>query len=468
METPEGRVSQSQAKAAAHTIAASQVLGYLVMAVCLVVFLVHMPALSVRAEFQDDQLYVLDNPLVQNPSWVSVRRFFTEVFKTSSPTGYYLPLTMTSLMADTAMSGASGSLHVFHRTSLVLHVANAGLLTVLLYRLFGNPWISAGVALLFALHPLTVDSVCWLSERKTVLASFFALWSLILYVQYARREKKWLLGGAVTAYVLAVLAKPIALPLPAVMLLLDYWPLGRLSRKAISEKTVLFILAVVFALITVVSQRSTAGTQVPTEYGLLKVPLIFCHDLVFYLTKILWPVDMSAFYYHPQPPSLTEPMVLLGVLGTCLLILVVVKSFPWTPGLLICVLVFLVLLLPAMQIISVTSVLVANRYAYLPSLGLLLGLAAAMAWAYGSARPGWRMALKWAMAGTFVCAAVAESAVTRQYMGCWQDTVSLYNHMLRITPVAAPLYIDMGIALSKQGKTKDAIECYRAGLEART
>ncbi len=465
METHEDKVGLPHSR---DTLASfpGHILGYLAMLVCLVVLLAHMPALSARAEFQDDRLYVLDNPLVQNPSWISARRFFTEVFKTSTPTGYYLPLTMTSLMVDKALSGGSGSMRVFHRTSLLFHVANVALVLVLLYRLFGNAWVAAGVALLFGLHPLTVDSVCWLSERKTVLASFFALWSMILYVEYSHREKRGLMAGSAIAYILALLSKPIALPLPVVMLLLDYWPLKRFGWGAFIEKKWLVGLGTAFAVITVVSQNSTAGTTMPGQYGLLKVPLVFCHNLIFYLVKMLCPTDLSPFYYHPYPPALGEPMVQAGLFGTFLLILVLILVWRWMSALLISGLVFVALLLPAMQIISVTTVLVANRYVYLPSLGILIGLAAVATRATQIANARWRTVAVSGVTMVMICFAVSEATVTRRYIGRWQDTVSLYEHMLNVTPGAAPLYVDMGIVLSRQGKSSQAIDCYRKALKA--
>jgi hypothetical protein len=265
---------QKAAMLLAGSAAQKQILTYLLIGVCVVVLLVHAPSLSARATFLDDHNFALENPLVQNPSWNSAKRFFLEVFEPSSIPGFYLPLTMTSLMIDRDMAGRYDSMRAYHRTSLALHVANTALVGVFLYLLFGRPVIAAGLALLFGLHPLSVESVCWISERKTVLAAFFALWSLIFYVRFTREKKQWHFVACCVVYALALLSKPIAVPLPAMMLLMDHWPLNRLNRKAIVEKWPLFVLGVLSAIVILVSQQRTAPAQLPGDYDPWQIPLV--------------------------------------------------------------------------------------------------------------------------------------------------------------------------------------------------
>ena len=153
---------------------------------------------------------------------------------------YYRPLTMISLMLDYALGGRSDNLRQFHRTNLGLQVLNTALMIVLLYLLFGQVWIAAGAGLLFGFHPMTADPVVWITERKTLLAAFFALLSLILYVKYTRKKSWKLYTGCMLMYVLALLSKPTSLPLPVLMLLIDFWPLRRLKKRAFLEKVPLF------------------------------------------------------------------------------------------------------------------------------------------------------------------------------------------------------------------------------------
>ncbi len=444
---------------AAGSLAETQVLAYLLVGVGTIVLLVHLPALSARATFHDDTAYVIENPLVQNPSWHGVKRFFTEVWHPSTVRGYYQPLTMVSLMLDRLVSGPNESMRAYRCTSLALHVANTALVAVLLYSLFGRAVVAAVVALLFGLHPITVESVCWIAERKTVLATFFALWSLIAYVRFTRERKKRSYIACVLMYLLALLSKPITVPLPAMMLLIDYWPLDRFHRKSVLEKLPLFALAAVFAVITYVSQSRTTTVYLPGDYNLWQVPLILCHNVIFYLSKALCPVHLSAHYGY-----MTRPAMLAGVIGTAPLLPLLVASHRWTRALVTGWLIFFVMILPAMGIISVTPVTTANRYLYLPALGFVLMAAwllnHAADWLAARARAGVSVALATAL----IAVGVAESLATRAYAAHWRDTISLHEYLLTITPRSAILRSDLGTALAAAGRTAEAIDQYRQAV----
>ena len=192
-------------------------LAVLIFITSLIVLAVHWPALSAKAITFDDEQYFVSNPLVQNPGWNSAKRFLLEVLRPSTVKGYYQPLTMISLMADRIFGARNDNLMPLHRTSLILHIANTALIVILLYLLFGNVWAAAGAGLLFGLHPMTVESIAWIGERKTLLASFFSLWSLILYILYTKEKRGKLFAGAIVMYVLALMSKPTSTPLPLLM-----------------------------------------------------------------------------------------------------------------------------------------------------------------------------------------------------------------------------------------------------------
>ena len=187
------------------SLSGRQCLVYMIVMVAILVTLVHLPSLSACALFMDDDQYVAMNPLVQHPSVESLCRVFREISKPSTVMGYYQPLTMVSLMLDRFLCGPYESMQSYHRTSLFLHVANTVLLGVLLYMLFSDFVAAAGIALLFGLHPIAVESVCWLSERKTVLATFFALWALIAYVKFSQEMKIRFYVMCTGMYILALL-----------------------------------------------------------------------------------------------------------------------------------------------------------------------------------------------------------------------------------------------------------------------
>ena len=430
----------------------------------LCVWMAHGRALSARALSFDDQQYLTENYLVQHPSWGSAKRFLTEVWAPSTVGGYYQPLAMISLMLDYAMAGDVENLRPFHRTSLVLHVLNTLLIVVLLYLLFGNVWAACLTGLLFGVHPLTVEPIPWVGERKTVLAAFFALWSLIFYVRYAKTGGGSWYVGCVGAYVLALLSKPTSTPLPAVMLLLDFWPLGRFRWRSVWEKLPLLGIGAVSAVVTFVSQKATSGAALPTEYPASRVPLVVCHNIVFYLYKMVWPVNLSSHYPFPEPVSLSNGMMLAGVVGTAVLISALVWSLRWTRAWATGWLMFFVAIVPTMQIIGFSNVIASDKFAYLPSVGVLV----VVAWVLGRWLPrgwgGWSVPAV-AVLGCVGLAAALEVRATRRYLAVWRDTETLYEHMIRLAPAAPTLRNGLGAAMLAEGKVDKAVEYCRQAVE---
>lgn len=426
------------------------------------VVMTHWPALSAKASSFDDDQYVHKNRLVQNPSWESARRFLTEVLTPSTVGGYYQPLTMISLMLDYAMGARGDRPLVFHITSLAFHVANTWLVTVLLYMLFYRMWPAVIAGLLFGLHPLTVESITWVSERKTLLACFFALWCLIFYLWYARRGHLKLLVVCMVMYVLALMSKPTTTPLAILLLILDWWPLRRLGRRAILEKIPFFIVMSVFALITLVSQARTAMVTMPTKYSPLRIPLILCHNIVFYLYKIVWPVKLSSHYPFPDPMSVSDPMVLAGVIGTLVLLVLLSLSLRRTRALAAGWLFFFVAILPTMGIIGFTNVIASDKYSYFPSVGLLMILVWFVAehsgriWRSSSARI--------VIVAVVLVLGASESAVARRYLVQWQETEKLYTYMLNLAPKSPTVQLNLANIILKKGRYDEAISYYSQAL----
>lgn len=428
---------------------------------------VHWPSLSARALSVDDDQYMTANPLVQNPSWTSAGRFFREVLHPSTVAGYYQPLAMISLMLDYAVAGSRDNLRPFHRTSLLLHAANTGLIILLLYMLLGRPWAAAIAGLLFGVHPMTVETIPWIGERKTLLATFFALWSLILYVRYARRPSLRAYIGCAAFYVLALLSKPTSTPLPVAMLLLDFWPLRRLDRRAVIEKLPLLTIGLAFAVVTVISQSGTAGVDLPTEHSFIRVPLMLCHNIVFYLQKIVWPARLSSYYAFPEPMALSNPPVLAGVVGTCALLALLVVSLRRTRAMLTGWLVFFVMILPAMGVLGFTFVIASDKYAYLPAIGLLLILAWLLNVLWGGEVDGGGAARR---AGVIAVSAVIAfwlGSTSRGQLAHWRTSEELCEYTLSVSPKADPFLYHRGNLYRKKGDNDRAIVEYGRALAIR-
>jgi tetratricopeptide (TPR) repeat protein len=428
----------------------------------------HWPALSAQALSFDDSQYLTENPLVQRPSWASAGRFLREVLKPSTVKGYYQPLAMISLMLDYAIAGRPDNLLPFHRTSLILHAANTVLVIVLLYMLFGNPWVAAMVGLLFGVHPMTVETIPWIGERKTLLAAFFALWCLIVYVRYTRRPNWKLWATCLVFYVLALMSKPISTPLPVVLLLLDFWPLGRLSKRAVVEKLPLLAISVAFGVITVISQARSGGVEMPTQYPASRIPLILCHNIVFYLYKMAWPTHLSSHYPFPQPMNLSDPMILAGVIGTCILIPTLLISLRWTRAFLTGWLIFFVAIFPTMGVLGFTIVIASDKYAYLPAVGLLLILAWLLKRIWTGGTGAGRVVRQAGMVAVVVVAASLLVTGTRRYLSHWQTTEALCDYMLVLAPNAYPVYNTRGIAYMNKGDYDQAIRAYTKAIELKS
>ncbi len=465
-------------------------LAALIICVCAAVIAVHWPALSAQALSFDDTQYLVNNNLVKSPSWFSAWKFLSQVLEPSTVGGYYQPLAMISLMFDYSLGGRVENLLPFHRTSLTLHAANTALIIVLLYLLFGEVWIAAAVGLLFGLHPMTVETIPWVGERKTLLAAFFALWSLFFYIRYthactvtaARNVTSAKRGagiqspvgrstwgfyiGCLLFYLLALMSKPTSTPLPVLMLLLDFWPLRRLKRQSFLEKIPFFILGGIFAVITYISQTRTAITLSPVKIGIGRVFFTLCHNIIFYLYKIIWPVNLSSHYPFPNPLNLSQPMVLAGVIGTCILIPLLLISLRWTRAALIGWLFFFIAILPTMGIVGFTNVIAADKFAYLPSFGLLMIIASFLC----------NLRLKISVISGSKSAVIillvlilvsAESLATRSYLIHWRNSLSLFEYMLPKAPNAPSLYYNLGAAYGELGRWQETIEAYKKAIRIR-
>jgi len=437
----------------------------LIIVVCFFTLITHWPALSAKTLSFDDAQYLTQNVLVQNPGWKSAKRFLTEILEPSTVAGYYQPLAMISLMLDYALGGSENNLMPFHRTSLILHITNTALIIVLLYLLFGQIWIATAVGLLFGVHPMTVEPIPWVSERKTLLAAFFSLWSLILYVYprvtgHRSRVTRFYIGSLIV-YLLALMSKPTSTPLPVVMLLMDYWPLKRLNWRSVFEKIPFFVLGGVSTIITVISQTRTCGATMPNQFGPARIPLVLCHNIIFYLYKMIWPVNLSSHYPFPEPLNLSQPMVLPGVIGTLVLIPLLVFSLRRTRAALTGFSVFFVAILPTMQIIGFSNVIASDKYAYLPSIGLLMILASFLVWLCDN-----RFSMLCRVSAVIILVlACSEAVATRRYLAYWQNTESLVKYMLRLTPDAAPLHSMLALEFQSQGRFDKAVEEYRKTLQ---
>ncbi|MHC4443064.1 MAG: tetratricopeptide repeat protein [Planctomycetota bacterium] len=440
-----------------------------ILLVLAVVLVTYWPALSAQTLAFDDDQYLVNNPLVQNPSWASTCRFLGEVLKPSTVKGYYQPLSMISLMLDYAFGGRPDNLLPFHITSLALHIFNTLSVIILLYLLFGNTPAAVAVGLLFGVHPLTVEPIPWVAERKTLLATCLALWSLIAYLRYTKKKSPTCYGASVLMCILALMAKPTSIQLPFLMLLLDYWPLKRLSKKAILEKIPFFLIIALFGTVIFLSQSTTFGVRMPGEQGLTRIILILCHNNILYLTNMVWPANLSLFYPFPQPMNLTNTGLLIGVVGTLVLILLLLASLCRARALLTGWLFFFVAILPTMGIVGFHDMIAADRHTYLPFLGILMALAYLLTRIQDTAaKMPKSVTLQVSMLVCIAILAALEIMSTRKHLAYWQDTETHRRRMLALAPNQAITQNSLAIVLADRDKLDEAIMLYKQALKLKS
>jgi len=403
----------------------------------------------------DDPIYVTENSHVQ--SGITL-----DGFRWAFSTRYYdlwHPLLWLSFMFDYQFYGLNAG--GYHLTNLILHIMSALLLFWLFNRMTGAIWRSAFVAALFALHPLHVESVAWIAERKDVLSAFFWMLTLCLYVYYTEKPVIRRYLPVLFSFVCALMSKPMVITLPIVMILLDYWPLGRFDSKKtnlilwqLKEKIPFFVLSAVLVIITLYAPHSKAYVKAfPLGSRLANVPVSF----VTYLEKTFWPHDLAVFY------PFSDQLPVWQVLGTALLILVisvaVIAAVKRLPYLFVGWMWYSITLLPVIKIVQVGRDSMADRYHYLPS----IGIAVMMAWGLPLlfTREDTRKKILFPVAITFL---TIMSVLTWKQCGYWKNSVTLYSHTLQVTKDNALAHNNLGIALLAEGKVEEAIEHYNNAI----
>jgi protein O-mannosyl-transferase len=427
-----------------------------------ITLLVYLPATSYQFINYDDPAYVTSNSIVQSGlTWVGIKWAFTGAHVSN-----WHPLTWLSHMVDCELFGLDPAGP--HLVNILFHSVNAGLLFALLSRLTNKLWPCAFVAALFAWHPLHVESVAWISERKDVLSTFFELVTLLSYVRYVQENHRRSFCFALFFYVLALLSKPMPVTLPVVMLLLDYWPLKRVEDYQLKiasatgsepstfnfqlsillEKWPFFLLAAASCVITFLAQRGTALSslaRVPFSIRLENTLIAYAS----YLWKMIWPLDLGIFYPLRAPIAwqlIAESAIVL--MGISVIVWLERKVSPW---LVVGWLWFLITLLPVIGLVQVGAQSMADRYSYFSLIGIFLAIAfssQALATRFSFLR-SWLAA-----AGVLITAACL--MLTERQLHYWHNSETLFTHTLEVDQ-SDTAHICLGIALEDQNRTTEAL-----------
>lgn len=346
----------------------------------LITLAAYWPSLSAGFVTLDDYQYIIDNEFVREGGMSAIGKFFREVRHPSTVDGYYQPLTMVSYMIDARFAGESGlDPFPYHLANILWHAGTAILVMFLARFVVGGVAVPLLIGVFFAIHPMQVESVSWISQRKTVLASFFAVASVLAYLHYGQSKRRGLLIASLLLYCVAGLAKPTVMLLPLVLPMLDFWPLRRPVMRRLFEKLPHFAVMLLMAWVAWVSQASSAALMRPSFNSVELVASwigLLSFNLMQYLGNVFVPLWLSPYRDVPSSLSFTNPQVFLSVIGTAAVIAVLLVSIRNSRPLFVGMAAFAIILLPALGGVRFTGSCVADRFLYLPFAFLLLPLAA--------------------------------------------------------------------------------------------
>ena len=429
----------------------------------------------------DDEIYVTDNYHLTQGFARGLRWAFT----TYQGANWH-PVTWISHLTDYSLYDLDPAGH--HLTSLLLHIANMLLLFLVLTRMTGAVWKSGFVAALFAVHPLHVESVAWVAERKDVLSTFFWLATMYAYILYTKRPGAVRYLAVVVAYGLGLMAKPMLVSVPLVLLLVDYWPLGRVSLRwrLVWEKLPLAAMAAASSVITVIAQRAggaVAGLeQIPPAYRLANAAVSYAA----YMWKMIWPGKLAAFYPHLRTNLPVWEAVGAGLVLAAITILAL-RAGRRRPYLAVGWLWYVITLAPVIGLVQVGSQAMADRYTYVP----LIGLFVMIAWGVPdlltkrtptalsrpeavskrttptalSRRPQGAVSKGAWLGAIAIALVIVLAALTWVQVGYWRNPYTLFGHAIKVTRDNALAYDRIGITLEDKERYPEAIKYLAKAVE---
>lgn len=401
------------------------------------------------------QFVSVDDPAYVSQNWHVLDGITRESLRwafTTFHSANWHPLTWLSHMLDVQLYGRNPLGH--HLTSLALHAANVLLLFALLRQITQNKWRSVFVAALFAVHPLRVESVAWVAERKDVLSTFFFLLMLFAYAGWVSRPTRLSYVAVCAALVLGLMAKPMLVSAPLVLLMLDYWPLRRgLSWPLVREKLPLFALAGTSCVVTFVAQQHGGAVQGLDQYSFGVRLANAAVAYVAYLVKMLWPVELAVIYPHPGsglPAWQVAASAVLLPAVTC----AVVRCARRAPYVAVGWAWYVVTLIPVIGLVQVGKQSMADRYTYIP----LIGVFVAVTWALAELSKRIRLSYRTtALAAAGVAVVAVLAAMTIVHMAHWRTGVTLFRRAVAVTPGSYMLHYCLADAYLEERRPREAV-----------
>jgi tetratricopeptide (TPR) repeat protein len=463
--------------------------GSLILAALLVVavtFAVYVPSLDNGFTNWDDGVYVLDNPLLVNPDLGTILR--------TPVSGNYHPLTILTLAWNYKISGLNAG--SYHWVNLILHLANTALVFVFVWMLSrGRLWTAVATSLIFGIHPMHVESVAWVTERKDVLYTFFYLLGLIAYLRYLERRAVAWLGAGLVMIGLSLASKPAAVVFPVALLAIDYFRERKDWTRAVLEKAPFFALSLAGGILTLKAQSAAGAVDPSAAWGFFDKLLLAAYGSVMYVVKFLAPFGLSALYPYPRKSGGLGA----AYFGSLLLVVLVVPAALYAlrrvRPLMFGVAFYVINIILVLQFVSVGQAVIADRYTYVP----YIGLSVAVCWWLDERRaagaPGRGLSLlAWAFMAVLVpvclyqtwirvdvwkdskalwtdAIAKVPSAIAHNNLGSafteegqWDQAMPHFQEAVRLDPFHARAHNNLGLSLVKKGRGAEAIEQYREAL----
>lgn len=391
----------------------------------------------------DDPKNITANPQIKGLTAQNLHAIFLDSAKISN---YYIPLTFVSFSVDHALFGLDA--RAFHRTNLILHIANGLLVFWFFYLLTRRLSLAFFSAALFAVHPLQVEAVSWLTERKGLLAAFFFLGSLLFYIRYCERDSRSSYAAAITFFILSLLSKPTGLTLPFLLLLLDYYHDRQWHRRVFYEKVPFLALSIIFGLISLSGQQ--AGGAMGSREILALDNLIWAgYSILFYLAIFFVPANFSAFYPYPDNVHLVYLFLTPGLIAAVIYFRKQ-KDFFFGAGF------FLLAIIPVIKIIPFGNHIAADRLIYVPSLGLffLIGWLWQRLGAVSAKFALFKIPAFFLLAAGIVGMLVG---LSRDRLPVWHDSGTLWEDVLQHHPRVALAHANLGAFYGEKNRLDEAI-----------
>ncbi|MBL4708670.1 MAG: tetratricopeptide repeat protein [Flavobacteriales bacterium] len=396
----------------------------------------------------DDPAYVLENEYLKITSWDSIFHQFNFVIVQ----GNYHPLTILSLALDYSIDGLNPK--VFHTTNLLLHLMNVVLVYIFVFRLFRDKSIALFVALLFAIHPMHLESFAWVSERKDVLYVFFFLLGLLQYLNYQKKQTYRTYLLCLFFFLLSLFSKGMAVVFPVVLLLLDYVQNRKFKKKTLLEKIPFFILSLIFGLMVIKIQDGAGAISSNADAPFLQTFLVPIYGLFMYLLKLIVPLNLSAL--HPYPMMLDGKIPLLILISIFPLLLItglIIKFYRKDRPVVFGFLFFLIVIFPVLQFVSVGSAIIAERYTYLSYLGLFISLGLILKFILAKLEGKWKILFQ-----TIVLIYLGFLSIqTEIRVGVWENDETLWSDVIESYPDDYFAYMKRGSFRAKKGQQDVAL-----------